>query len=87
MRFLEQHSSDIDQHWPLPPRSALSALLPRKKGEQLSSTFFCFLFLFFTISDFFLLGGGARRKVQCKILIHCLYNIPLFYVLRSLWKK
>ena len=37
MRFLEQHSSDLEQHWPLPPRSALSALLPRKKGEHLSS--------------------------------------------------
>lgn len=34
MRFLEQHTSDLDQRWPLPsPRSALAALLPRKQDE------------------------------------------------------
>lgn len=42
MRFLEQHSSDLDQHWPLPHRSALSALLPRKKGEHPSSMGVCY---------------------------------------------
>ncbi|KAK7087602.1 E3 ubiquitin-protein ligase TRIM37-like isoform X2 [Littorina saxatilis] len=33
MRFLEQHTSDIDQHWPLPPRSALSALIARRNDD------------------------------------------------------
>ncbi|XP_025092626.1 E3 ubiquitin-protein ligase TRIM37-like isoform X2 [Pomacea canaliculata] len=38
MRFLEQHSSDVDQHWLLPSRSALAAILPWKQGEALETS-------------------------------------------------